>query len=113
MKETEAIRKYGKETYQKMCKFMNGITVSLDKDGEVDIPERDLELAYKQLHGYKMHPFEWDNNSNFRIIKKVLENSIKFDEIADSRRGLGCNRHVSTEKKEFICFKGQNVQRYQ
>jgi hypothetical protein len=60
MKETEAIRKYGEETYQKMSKFMGVITVSLDENGEVDIPERDLELAYKQLHGYKMHSFEWD-----------------------------------------------------
>lgn len=60
MKESEAIRKYGEETYRRMGKFMNGITVSQDKDGEIDIPERDLEQAYRQLHGGRIHPFEWD-----------------------------------------------------
>ena len=60
MKESDAIKKYGKEIYKKMGKFMKDITVSWDKDGETNIPERDLELAYKQLHGYKMNSFEWD-----------------------------------------------------
>ena len=60
MKTEEAIRKYGEETYRKMSAFMGVITVSLDEDGEVDIPERDLEQAYRQLHGGKIHPFEWD-----------------------------------------------------
>lgn len=54
----------------------------------------------------------WVNNNNFRVIEKILDNSIKLDDIAESRRGLGCNKYVSTEKKDFVCFKGQNVQRY-
>jgi len=54
----------------------------------------------------------WINNENFKIIKKVLDKSIKLKEIADSRRGLGCNKDVSSEKKDFVCLKGQNVQRY-
>ncbi|MBI2449499.1 N-6 DNA methylase [Candidatus Pacearchaeota archaeon] len=54
----------------------------------------------------------WINNHNFNIIKKIINNSIKLDEIAKSRRGLGCNKYVSTEKNDFICLKGQNVQRY-
>jgi hypothetical protein len=60
MKREEAIKKYGEENYRRMCEFMEAITVSVDEDGKIDIPERDLELAYKQVHGYKMHPFEWD-----------------------------------------------------
>ena len=54
----------------------------------------------------------WVNNDNFKIIKRILDSSIKLKDIADSRRGLGCNKYVSTEKREFVCLKGQNVQRY-
>ena len=60
MKENEAIRKYGEKNYKKMCKYMEAITVSVDKDGKIDIPERDLELAYRQTKGYKPHWSEWD-----------------------------------------------------
>lgn len=54
----------------------------------------------------------WINNDNYKIIDKILETSIRLSEIAETRRGLGCNKYVSVEKNEFICLKGQNVQRY-
>lgn len=60
MKKQEAIKKYGKETFEKMGEYMDGITISVDEDGDIDIPDRDLELAYKQLKGYKLNPEEWD-----------------------------------------------------
>ena len=60
MKVEDAIKKYGAENYKKMGEFMGIHTVSVDKDGQIDIPERDLELAYKQLSGYKPHWTEWD-----------------------------------------------------
>ena len=39
--------------------FLSGITVTL-KDGEFDIPERDLSIAYRAAKGEKIHDSEWD-----------------------------------------------------
>ena len=54
----------------------------------------------------------WINEDNFKVIKRVKDNSIILKDIADSRRGLGCNKYTSSKKQEFVCLKGQNVQRY-
>ncbi|MEK6968405.1 MAG: N-6 DNA methylase, partial [Nanoarchaeota archaeon] len=54
----------------------------------------------------------WVNNDNYKIIDKILDTSLRLSEIAETRRGLGCNKYVSPEKNEFVCLKGQNVQRY-
>ena len=54
----------------------------------------------------------WSNKKNIKIIQKILINSIKLNEIASTRRGLGCNRYVTSSNSDFVCFKGQNIQRY-
>ena len=64
MKPEEAEKKYGKEMLEKMVKtgFLDVITVTLNKDGTTDIPDRDYEIAYKAVkHGKKsIHYYEWD-----------------------------------------------------
>lgn len=58
----EVVQKYGKELADKMKKssYLNSITVTMTKDGKVDIPERDIYLAYKDVTKQKIHPLEWD-----------------------------------------------------
>lgn len=58
----EAETKYGKVMLKKMraTGFLSGITMSLNKNGEVDVPDRDYELAYRAARGKKIHPEEWD-----------------------------------------------------
>ena len=48
MTPKQARIKYGKKMYEKMNKSreLDGITVALKENGEIDIPERDLERAY-------------------------------------------------------------------
>ena len=58
--EEEAIKKYGKKLYRKMCSEMTGVTVSKDFDGKIRTPFRDLSYAYKRVLGMKTHPEEWD-----------------------------------------------------
>lgn len=55
-------KKYGKEIAEKIKKspLLRGITVSLREDGKIDIPERDIELAYKDIMGKHIQPWEWD-----------------------------------------------------
>ena len=59
MKRNDAIMKYGKTMFSKMQKHLNGITISII-NGEEHIPESDLERAYKQVKGKKVHPLDWD-----------------------------------------------------
>lgn len=58
----EVEKEYGKEMADKMkkSKMLQEITRSLTKDGKVDIPERDVRLAYKDVTGKFIHPFECD-----------------------------------------------------
>jgi len=58
----EVIKKYGKKMAAKMKKssYLEGITVSIDKNGKMDIPERDIEIAYKDVTGKKISDAEWD-----------------------------------------------------
>ena len=58
----EVEKKYGKELADKIKKsdLLRGVTVELREDGKVDIPERDIELAYKEIMGKPIHPWEWD-----------------------------------------------------
>ena len=53
---------YGKENAEKMkhSNYLQGITVSLNEDGEIDYPESDIELAFKDVKGEKIHSYEWD-----------------------------------------------------
>ena len=51
MKTSKAKQKYGEKTFQKMQKYLNGITVLVinKKTSEYDIPESDLRRAYELL----------------------------------------------------------------
>lgn len=50
MKIKQAEQKYGKKMFKKMEKYLDGITVLIDpKTKEIDIPERDLEMAFDML----------------------------------------------------------------
>lgn len=53
---------YGKEIASKMKKspYLQGITVSITKDGETDYPESDIELAFKDIKKEKIYNYEWD-----------------------------------------------------
>ncbi len=41
-------------------KWLQGITVSMGKDGKADIPESDIDRAYRDVTGGKINPSEWD-----------------------------------------------------
>jgi hypothetical protein len=60
----EVEKKYGKKNADEMKKsqFLKGITVTRDsKTGEIDIPERDIELAFKdKIAKKRISSFEWD-----------------------------------------------------
>lgn len=56
----EAIKKYGKKLFKRICKELGPITISLDEDGKVRTPLRDLDYAYKKVMRMKTHPEEWD-----------------------------------------------------
>lgn len=58
----EVIKKYGKETADKMksSKYLQNITLSFTEDGKTDIPESDVRLAYKDVMNLPIHFFEWD-----------------------------------------------------
>ena len=53
---------YGKENAEKMKKssYLQGITVSFTKDGEIDYPKSDIELAFRDIKKEKIHSYEWD-----------------------------------------------------
>lgn len=44
----------------KDSKYLECITLTLTENGETDIPERDIELAYRDITGGYIHPLEWD-----------------------------------------------------
>jgi len=58
----EILIKYGKTLGNEILKddFMRGITVSINKDGEFDIPECDVERALKHIQGKHISDLEWD-----------------------------------------------------
>jgi hypothetical protein len=58
----EVINEYGKEMAKKMSKskMLRGITMTILPSGEMDIPESDIRLAYKDVTGQKIHNLEWD-----------------------------------------------------
>lgn len=62
MNQKQAEKKYGKEMLKKMeaTGYLDGITISLTKDGEVDVPESDYERAYRKAIGQKMNQLDWD-----------------------------------------------------
>ena len=58
----EVEEEYGKEVadIMKTSKFLDGITCKLTDSGEMDIPERDIILAYKDINGISIGSWEWD-----------------------------------------------------
>ena len=54
-------KKYGKNLVNKIRKSgaLRGITIAI-RNGKEDIPERDIELAIKQVKGKKISSYEWD-----------------------------------------------------
>ena len=40
--------------------WLDGITVSYNKDGTINVPESDYNRAYKAAIGKKIHPLDWD-----------------------------------------------------
>ena len=58
----EVEEKYGKKIADKMKKSgcLRGITVTKTKDGEINIPECDIKIAYKDVMGYPIGDWEWD-----------------------------------------------------
>lgn len=58
----EVEKKYGKKLAAKMkkSKWLHGITVKIRKDGKIDIPECDIDRAYRDVTGKSIHPSEWD-----------------------------------------------------
>ena len=60
--QKEAIKIFGQTRWDSMCAtgWLNGITVRLLPNGEMDIPESDLLRAYRASRGGKIHPIEWD-----------------------------------------------------
>lgn len=58
----EVEKKYGTKIANKMEKseYLQGITLTMGPNGKADIPERDIDLAYRDVMGKKIHPLEWD-----------------------------------------------------
>jgi len=54
--------RFGKEIANAMKKshYLEGITVTYDENCEIDYPESDIELAFKDVMGYSIHYSEWD-----------------------------------------------------
>lgn len=40
--------------------WLDGITCTITPDGKIDIPQNDIDLAYKAVKGKYINPFEWD-----------------------------------------------------
>lgn len=59
----QALKKYGEENLKKMSKsrYLQGITVRLNDKGEIDVPTRDYEIAYRDvIQKKKIQAGEWD-----------------------------------------------------
>jgi len=53
---------YGKSIANRMkhSKMLSAITVQVLDNGDFDIPEIDIENAYKDITGQYIHPYAWD-----------------------------------------------------
>lgn len=62
MTPKEAEKFYGKDMLKKMRKtgWLDGITVSLNDKGEIDVPESDYDRAFRAVKKKKIGAFEWD-----------------------------------------------------
>ena len=55
-------QKYGKKLINKITKegYLDGCTITINRDRTEDIPEEDVIMAIKEIKGKKISPFEWD-----------------------------------------------------
>ena len=62
MKRDELEDKYGKESINKIFAggYLDGCTITINKDGSEDIPEIDIQLAIKEINGRNINDYEWD-----------------------------------------------------
>jgi len=62
MNKKEMFEKYGEKMLNEISEagYLDGITVSVNKNGEVDIPESDIRMAIREFNGEKIGDFEWD-----------------------------------------------------
>lgn len=60
--EKQIIEKYGEVLGKKILsnRFMQGITVRILPNGEHDIPQRDIDVALKDINGRKIEEWELD-----------------------------------------------------
>ena len=58
----EVIKRYGKEVWDRMVKsgWLTGITCEMNPDGTIDIPECDIDRAYRSAMGGYVSALEWD-----------------------------------------------------
>ncbi|MBN1618923.1 N-6 DNA methylase [Candidatus Dojkabacteria bacterium] len=54
----------------------------------------------------------WLDDLSLSIIKKIKKNSIKLNEICESRRGININKYVSSEKNDCVVLGGRDINRY-
>lgn len=62
MKKKELIKKHGEKLLNEISEagYLDGITISVDKNGAVDIPESDIIRAIRAYNGKKIHHGDWD-----------------------------------------------------
>ncbi|MFW5871658.1 MAG: hypothetical protein ACOCUT_00980 [bacterium] len=56
----QIIAKYGTETFEKMSEHLADITISVDSDGKMRTPKRDIEYALRLVKGEQTNPEMWD-----------------------------------------------------
>ena len=59
----QVIEKYGPEMWDAaMCKtgWLDGITYTANPDGTIEIPESDIDRAYRSANGIRISTEEWD-----------------------------------------------------
>ena len=60
--EKQTIEKYGKEMWDKMVAtgWLDGITCRIMPNGEIDIPQSDIDRAYREAKGEYVSHLEMD-----------------------------------------------------
>jgi hypothetical protein len=58
----QVIETYGEEMADKMQKtgYLDCITCVLLPSGEIDIPQRDIDIAFRAANGGRISEMEWD-----------------------------------------------------
>ena len=58
----QVIEKYGKELWDKMTEtgWLDGITISITPDGKMNIPQSDIDRAYRAVKGEYVSHLEMD-----------------------------------------------------